>query len=178
MKSQIVFNKIVVIRPFYFALIGFFIVAPIAIIVGTILRRTLFFAGAMILGVCVGWGAAMLIFRALRKTIQITFDGDYINLKINQETTRYLKTDLRGFYSFDYRTASNYTISICLYFNNGKRLNISDYNIRPACKDEERRNQLIQFTKIMEEELGFSPLKENKTRKRLRIGYTWFSRAY
>lgn len=176
MKDRILFNKIVIIRPLYFALIGFFIVAPIALISGSILRRTFLFVGAMLWGVCTGWMMALLIFRVLRKTIQITCDGNYVKLKINQRTVSYLKSDIVGIYSFDYRSSSNYNISICICFKNGKQLDISDYNLKPACKDEERRNQLINFTKIMEEELCFKPVKENKTRKFFRLGYIWFSR--
>jgi len=172
MKDRILFNNIVIIRPIYFALIGLFIIAPIAYILGSILP----FSGAKLWGFFAGLTIAMLIFRTLRKTIRIAFDGNYIKLSVNQRTISYRKSDIDGFYSFDYRTASNYTISICIYFKDGKRLNLSDYNLKPACKDEERRQQLLDFTTTMEKELGFRPIKENKTRKFLRLGYIWFSR--
>lgn len=176
MNDRILFNKVVTIRPFYFALVGFFIVAPIAFITAKILGNTLLYAGAKLWGIFLGLVVALLIFRALRKTIQITFNESYINLMINKKTINYLKSDLLGFYSFDYRRALNYTTSICFIFKNGKRLHISDYSLRPVSRDEERKTQLINFTKIMEEQMDFLPRKEDKVRKFFRLGYTWFSR--
>lgn len=173
MKDRVSFKNVVVISPIYFIAIGIFIIASLTYILGSILP----FAGAKSVGFFIGLIAATLMFRSLRKTIQITFDGDYVDLTINRKSERYLKSDIEGFYSFDYRTASNYTVSICIYFKNRKRLDISDYNLKPAAMDDERKNELVDFIKAMERELGFRRLKENKTRRVLRLGYTWFSRT-
>jgi hypothetical protein len=147
-----------------------------ALITAQILGNTLLYAGAKLWGVFIGLLAALLIFRALRKMIQITFNKNYINLTINNKTINYLKSEFLGFYSFDYRRALNYTTSICLIFRYGKRLYISDYSLRPASKGEKRRDRLINFTNVMEKQMGFLLRKEDKVRKFFRLGYTWFSR--
>lgn len=166
------FDHVVLFKPVFFVIIGVLAMAPLVYFIGRILPID----GAIFGGAALGLIVMVFVFRIFQKSIVITFNANKIYFKINRANICYQKSDVVGFYSFDYKTSTVFTISICIYFKDGRRLNISDYKLKPASMNPKRKQQLINFIKMMEREFAFKPLKENKIRKFFRFGYVWYSR--
>ncbi|UOE50829.1 hypothetical protein MTO98_07035 [Mucilaginibacter sp. SMC90] len=65
---------------------------------------------------------------------------------------------------------------MCFEFNDGKKIDLSDY-LATGKFIREKNEQLKQFLTMAERELGFSAISINKTRKFGKIGSTWFAKA-
>ena len=92
---------------------------------------------------------------------------------------RYKKTDLLGFYSFDYIQQSRATISFQFMFKDGYRLDISDYTMERSSKliiNEEKSSELKRFLMITISHFGFRPIKKVKWRTRTNICDVWYSK--
>lgn len=63
------------------------------------------------------------------KTLTIEYTDNEIILQIGRKEKRYRKTDLLGFYSFDYINDVRSAISFQFMFKDGYRLDISDYTV-------------------------------------------------
>ena len=168
-----VFEKVVLIRPYVFALIGFFVIAPIVIAIITFLTASL---PGMIGAVIVGLIVMFVILKGLSKTVEISFDATHINFTYNGKTTQYLKNDLKGFYSFNYFHTSNCTISMRFDFSDGKKIDISDYQGNAAKFNAEKHQMLKDFLNAAESELGFTDVSISKARSLGKIGNVWFAR--
>lgn len=168
-----VFNKVVLLKPFVFALIGFFLVAPIIIGITMLLNDSL---PVLIIATLIGFTVMIGIFNSLSKTVEISFDADHINFTYNSKTSQYLKSDLKGFYSFNYFKTSNCTISMRFDFKDGKKIDVSDFQGNAAKFNAQKHQMLKDFLTAAEDELDFTAVSVSKSRTFGKIGATWFAR--
>lgn len=167
------FKNILLIKPYVFALIGFFVIGPIIIGLAFLLGGSL----PALIGSCtVGFFLMFALFKQLSKTVVIGFDEDHINFSFNGKTTSYLKSQLKGFYSFDYAKEPSSTISMCFEFTDGKKIDLSDY-LGTGKYIREKNHMLQEFINTAEEELGFTDIYVSKSRKLGKIGSTWYGKA-
>lgn len=172
MSNPVRFDHVVIFKPIFFVFIGVLVMAPSVYFIRVVLP----IAGAVVWGAFMGLVLILFVFRSLSKTVVISFDTDQVQFKVNRTIICYTKAEVTGFYSFDYTKSSVYRTSISIHFMDGKKLDISDYKRKPASLDPKRKQQLHKFIVEMEHELGFKPLRENKVRKFLRLGYIWYAR--
>ena len=171
MEKRFVFENVLLIKPYLFALIGFFLLAPIIIIIATLLKETL---TGLMLGTAVAFAVMFALFKRLSKTVEISFDADNIKFTYDGKTIEYLKSDLKGFYSFNYFRKVNSTISMRFDFTDGKKINISDY-LNTGKVIPEKRQMLKDFLTTAENELHFTEVWVSKSRSFGKIGNVWFS---
>jgi hypothetical protein len=167
------FQNVLLIKPYVFALIGAFIIAPIILGIIFLINTSL---PVLIGATAIGFVIMFAIFKRMSKTVEINFDADHINFTYDGKTTSYLKSDLKGFYSFNHFRDAVSTISMCFEFNNGKKIDISDY-LGAGKFVPEKNDMLKQFLTTAEAELGFTDVSVDKKRKLGKLGSTWFSRG-
>lgn len=113
------------------------------------------------------------------KTLAIEYTDNEIILQIGRKEKRYRKTDLLGFYSFDYINDVRSTISFQFMFKDGYRLDISDYTMRHSSNliiNREKNSELEKFLIISMNYFGFSPIKKVKWRTWANICNIWYSK--
>ena len=176
MNNEFVFEKVVLIKPYVFIIIGLLIVGPVIIGIATVFTQ-LGVAGGKLIGLVVGFGLMLFIFSRLSKRVVISFSNDHIDFKVNDKLYHYLKTDLEGFYSFNYLQTKNCTVSMSFHFRDGKKMDLSNYNFDSGKFDPGKHEILVNFLKATEQELNFKPLTTNKSRSISKIGDVWFSRG-
>ena len=113
------------------------------------------------------------------KTLIIEYTDNEIILQIGRKEKRYRKTDLLGFYSFDYINDFHSTISFQFMFKDGYRLDISDYTIEHSSNliiNRQKNSELEKFLIISMSYFGFSPIKKVKWRTWANICNIWYSK--
>ena len=98
------------------------------------------------------------------KTLTIEYTDNEIILQIGRKEKRYRKTDLLGFYSFDYINDVRSTISFQFMFKDGYRLDISDYTMEHSSNliiNREKNSELEKFLIISMNYFGFRPIKKS-----------------
>ncbi len=171
MEKRFVFENVLLIRPYVFALIGLFLIGPIIIGIIELINDSL----PVLLGATsMGFAIMFAIFKRLSKTVEITFDIDHIKFTYDGKTIQYLKSDVKGFYSFNYFKKATSTISMRFDFNDGKKIDLSDY-LATGKFIPERNKMLENFLTIAQEELGFTEVSVSKSRSIGKIGDVWYS---
>jgi hypothetical protein len=169
--KKFVFENVLLIKPYVFALMGFFLIGPIIIGITMLINDSL---TILIGATAVGFAIMFAILKALSKTVEINFDTNYIRFIYDGKAIQYMKSDLKGFYSFNYFKKANSTISMCFVFTDGKKIDISDY-LGTGKFIPEKHEMLKNFLTTAEDELGFTDVSVSKSRSFGKIGNVWFS---
>lgn len=167
------FKNVLLIKLYLFPLLGAFVIAPIIFGIIQLINDSL---PVLIGATSIGLAIMFAIFKQLSKDVIISFDDNHINFSYDGKTISYLKSDLKGFYSFNHFRAATSTISMCFEFTDGKKIDISDY-LGTGKFIPEKNEMLKQFLSTAEAELGFADVSVNKRRKFGKIGSTWYSRG-
>lgn len=124
------------------------------------------------------FGSCYLILKAISVKMTIWFDDHYLYLKKNNSRyVKYLKTDIIGFYSYDYETKnpqlrnSKIYFKICLKYKQNIDLHDVEYRSR---YDEDKGTELRRFLKEALKELHFLPMK----RKNKFQNIYWYSNEH
>lgn len=120
-------------------------------------------------------GTCYLILKAVSVKVKIWFDENFFYLqKGNQSPEKYSKTEIEGFYAYDYETKAPALQSSKIYFRfclkNKTDIYLNDVEYRNKY-EEEKGNELKKLLKAAQKELNFS--KEEK--KSLQNIY-WYSK--
>ena len=174
MSKEFIFQKVVLIKPYVFIIIGLLVVAPVFIVVAELFSAYGIIGGKLV-GIALGFGLMLLLFSRLSKTVVITFGDNYLDFRVNDKVYHYLKNDLEGFYSFNYLQTKNCTISISFHFKDKKKLDISNYALNAGKFDPVKHQMLVNFLNTAQSELDFKEVSVNKSRSAGKIGDVWFS---
>lgn len=109
------------------------------------------------------WGTCYLILKAISVKMTIWFDDHYLYVKKNNSRyIKYLKTDIIGFYSYDYETKSSQLKSSKIYFKiclkNKQNIYLHDVEYRSRY-DEKKGAELKRLLKEAQKELQFIKIK-------------------
>ena len=167
------FKKVLLLKLYFFPLIGAFVIAPIIFGIVQLINDSL---PVLIGATLIGFSIMLFIFNRLSKDVLIGFDADHITFRYDDKTISYLKSELKGFYSFNHFRAATSTVSICFKFSDGKQIDISDY-LNTDKFISEKNEMLKTFLTTAEEELGFADVSINKWRRFGKIGSTWYSKG-
>jgi hypothetical protein len=172
-EQKFVFKNVVLMKLYFFILAGL----GIGIVTCTIAYRFSDVVGAMMVILPVAFVIMFILFRRFSKTVEISFDDLHINFMIDGRLKQYLKTELEGFYSFNYLETIDCTISMRFDFTDGTKMDMSDYTSNKMRPDPPKLAMLRSFLTVAEEELGFQPVMVNRARRFGKIGNVWFSRT-
>lgn len=170
-NKAFIFKNVVLLKPYLFVLMALVIELSILIAVTTFLsfsvRLVYFFTFAGIVLV-------LAIGKLFSKTVTISFTDNDICFDMNGHLQAYPKSELKGFYSFNYLHTSNCMLVMDFYFNNGHVINLYDYQMKfDPIKHETLKGLLI----TAQNELGFEPVKTSKFRTWTNTANVWFARA-
>ncbi|KPH12803.1 hypothetical protein [Chryseobacterium sp. ERMR1:04] len=120
------------------------------------------------------FGTCYLILKAISVQVKIWFDENNIYVqKGNQQPEKYSKSDILGFYSYDYETKALPLQSSKIYFNfclkNKGNIYLNDVEYKNKY-EENKGEELKKFLKSAQKELHFS-----KIRKRNFQNIYWYS---
>lgn len=174
MNKQIIYKNVLTLR---YTTILFIILLSLIPLVVVLMLLANYFLLSKIVAFFFWFVLIYCVLRYFKKDITIKFDNDNIYFDISGKVTKYKKVDVLGFYSFDYPTDStNSKISICFYFRNGRKLEISE--LTPDSKyNLEKSTLLIEYFKHTIKELNFKQIKRSRFRKLFMFGYIWYSRG-
>jgi hypothetical protein len=111
----------------------------------------------------------------LAKTFIIYFDpGSMYIGEQNKKPQRYLKSDIEGFYSYDYERLERSFISIQIRFKNGKKISLTD-TVMFERVEMDKAQMLQRFLKVAKKQLNFTYVKKNRTRSLQKLGACWYS---
>ncbi|WP_080778286.1 hypothetical protein [Chryseobacterium phocaeense] len=110
------------------------------------------------------FGTCYLILKALSVQVRIWFDDNHLFIqKGKQQAEKYLKSDIKGFYAYDYETKapslqnSKIYFKICLVNNSKIYLNDVEYKNK---YEEEKGENLKKFLKAAQKELHVSKIEK------------------
>lgn len=111
---------------------------------------------------CIGTGIGII--KSLSKSVTIWFNDAYMFVKTGDNKQKaYLKSDIVGFYSFDYETDTPQLKTSIVKFKfvlkNGKAVYLNDSEYRNKY-DEKKGNNLKKILQSAEKELHFSRIKK------------------
>jgi DUF1365 family protein len=92
----------------------------------------------------------------------------------NKKPQRYLKSDIEGFYSYDYERLERSFISIQIRFKNGKKISLTD-TVMFERVELDKAQMLQRFLKVAKKQLNFTYVKKNRTRSLQKLGACWYS---
>ncbi|WP_288442633.1 hypothetical protein [uncultured Chryseobacterium sp.] len=120
------------------------------------------------------FGSCYLILKAISVKLKIWFDENYFYIqKGNQTPEKYSKTDIEGFYAYDYETKAPSLQSSKIYFRfrlkNKTDIYLNDVEYKNKY-EEEKGNELKKFLILAQKELHFS-----KTEKKSLQNVYWYS---
>lgn len=109
------------------------------------------------------FGTIVLIIKRASKDITIWFNDEYMFIeKSNGEQQKYLKSDISGFYSYDYETKTTLLkkslIKIKFTLRDGKNIYLNDSEYRNKYDDEKGR-VLERIIQTAQHELDFKKIK-------------------
>lgn len=111
---------------------------------------------------CIGTG--ILVIKSISKNVIIWFNGQFMFVKIgNAEPKEYLKSNIIGFYSYDYETEAPTLKTSIVKFNfflaDGRKIYLNDSEYRNKYETE-KGESLKKFLKHAQKELHFSKIKK------------------
>lgn len=120
-------------------------------------------------------GTCYSILKALSVRMTIWFEGDFISIqKGNDAPQKYLKTNIYGFYAYNYETEATALKTSKIYFRlcftNGKDIYLNDVEYKKKYDEIKGRN-LRKFLKTVQTELQFT-----KTSKHNLQNIYWYSK--
>lgn len=110
------------------------------------------------------------------RPIKVKFSEDNVHFTVNGKERVYPKSDIVGFYSFNYRYFEFTHVSFSFLLTNGKRINITSYKLLPL--DDKRHTYLLRLMQSAERELDVKPARKNIVRGLLMQGNIWFDRRH
>lgn len=111
----------------------------------------------------------------LAKTMIIYFDPGSIYIgEQNKKPKRYLKSDIDGFYSYDYERLERSFISIQIRFKNGKKISLTD-TVMSERVEMDKAQMLQRFLRTAKKQLNFTYVKKNRARSLQKLGACWYS---
>jgi|GEM_PF-6940447 len=120
---------------------------------------------------------AAYVLKFWNQTITISFDDTKIYFKFDLQQQRYLKEEVKGFYSIDYNNVKQSGTDFSFYFKNGKKIKFADVDYRPAKFSEEKHQMFKRFLRTAQQELGYQPSSKNRSWIDKRKNRVWFSDA-
>lgn len=112
----------------------------------------------------------------MTKTIVIYFDQVFLYIaERKKETKKYKKSEIFGFYSYDYERIEKSFISIQIKLSNGNNININDTSTSQTI-DKEKAKLLRRFLITAKKELNFSLINKSSLRSIQKLGACWYSR--
>lgn len=111
-------------------------------------------------------GTIIFIIKKASKDVTIWFNEDYMFIqKGNEKQQKYLKTDISGFYSYDYETKTSLLktslIKMKFILKDGTNIYLNDSEYRNKYDDEKAR-VLEKIIQTVQQELGFKKIKSAK----------------
>ncbi|MBD3907183.1 hypothetical protein NAL32_18890 [Chryseobacterium sp. Ch-15] len=111
---------------------------------------------------CIGTG--IWIIKSLSKSVTIWFNDAYMFVKTGDNKQKaYLKSDIVGFYSFDYETDTPQLKTSIVKFNfflkDGKKIYLNDSEYRSRY-DEKKGSDLKRLLNFVQKELQFSKIRK------------------
>lgn len=122
--------------------------------------------------ICIGTFAFVL--KKMSKRVTVWFNDDYLFVqKGDLKQEKYLKSDVLGFYSYDYETKSSILKKSLIKFKfclkNGQKIYFNDSEYRTKY-NQVKGKELEEFLKILKLELGFKKISKNKL-----LNVYWYS---
>lgn len=110
------------------------------------------------------FGTCYLILKAISVQVKIWFNDQYLFIqKGNRKQKKYLKADIKGFYSYNYETKSPILQNSKVYFRfclkNSQDIFINDVEYR-SLYEEEKGENLKRFLKEAQKELNFVRIRK------------------
>lgn len=170
-NKAFVFKNVVLIKPYLFVLMA------VAIEIVVIITVTRFFASSVKLlsfFTLAGLTLVLIIGKVNSKTVTISFTDANICFNINGQLQVYPKTELKGFYSFNYLHTSNCMLVMDFYLKNGHVINLYDYQTN---YDSIKHETLKSLLTTAQTELGFEPVATSKFRTWTNTANVWFAKA-
>lgn len=134
MEYKLRFTDITTLRPYMFAVGGALWGGVVAWLLINYVSDDLLLLTSLFLYLGATYVLILLVRIFYNQTVVIKYTDNEIILQIGRKEKRYRKTDLLGFYSFDYIQKSRSTISFQFMFKDGYRLDISDYTMERSSK--------------------------------------------
>ena len=134
MEYKLIFTVITTLRPYIFAVGGALWGCVVAWLLINYVSHNLLLLASLFLYLGAAYVLILLVSIFYNQTVVIKYTDNEIILQIGRKEKRYRKTDLLGFYSFDYIQESLSTISFQFMFKGGYRLDISDYTMERSSK--------------------------------------------
>lgn len=117
-----------------------------------------------------------IIKKFMVKTIVIYFDSVFLYVKENRkDLKKYKKTDILGFYSYNYEQFEKSFVSFQIKLNNGTNINLTDTSTSQKI-DKEKAKLLKRFLITAKKELNFSLIRKSRLRSIQKLGACWYSR--
>ncbi len=167
MKKEFTFNRVITFHVVWQIVIAI----PCILLFGAI--YSFLFKGNAILSMMMLFtlltmGAMYLNYKIISVKIVLRFDEQYFYVKKGRKKTqKYEKTDIIGFYSFDYETRApqlkTSKILFQFYLKNEKKLYLYDIEYRDRF-EEEKGKELRKFLFNAQQELHFSQIRRRKWR--------------
>ena len=179
MEYRLRFTEITTLRPYMFIVIGLLVGCVMAWLIINYVSDNLLYLVRIFLYLGTIYVLITSIKMFFNKTLTIEYTDNEIILQIGRKEKRYRKTDLLGFYSFDYINDVRSTISFQFMFKDGYRLDISDYTMEHSSNliiNREKNSELEKFLIISMNYFGFRPIKKVKWRTWTNICNIWYSK--
>ena len=176
-KNEKFILKPVSTLPYYINyILGFIIAVPLFFIYSEIGFRHFGTFGLIFTFFVFGIIMLLLIKFFMTKTIVVYFDQCFFYIEENKkQLKKYKKTDISGFYSYDYEQVEKSFISIQIKLSNGKNINLTDTSTSQTI-DKEKAKLLRRFLITAKKELNFSFVNKNSLRSIQKLGACWYSR--
>ena len=159
------FKNVITFNPVY----TFFIAIPLVCFWGYLyylLTKGNFYLGLVMLFTGFYFATVLGLLKLISSNITIWFDDNYMYVqKGNNRFEKYKKSEIEGFYSYDYETKtpslkSSITM-LKLYLTNKKIVYLNDIDYRNKY-EEEKGDQLRRFLQSTQIELNFEKIKKKK----------------
>ncbi|WP_029287878.1 hypothetical protein [Pedobacter sp. R20-19] len=157
-------------------ILGFVVGVPLFVIYGETGFRYFGTYGLIFTFFVFGIIMLLLINFFMTKTIIVYFDQVFLYIEEKKkELKKYKKTDISGFYSYDYERVEKSFISIQINLSNGKNINLTDTSTSQTI-DKEKAELLRRFLITAKKELNFSLVTKNSLRSIQKLGACWYSK--
>lgn len=112
----------------------------------------------------------------MEKSVIVYFSNNYIHIQdSNKEPKKYLKSDIEGFFSYDYESVQKSFISIQIKLKNGDKINLIDTSTSQKI-DVKKAQMLEHFFKVAKKELGFVYKDKSNLRWLQKLGACWYAK--
>ena len=181
MEYKLRITDIMTLRPYIFVIGGVLLGCVVAWLLINYISDNLLLLASLFLYLCAVYVLIILVRIFYNKTVIIEYTDNEIVLQIGRKEKRCRKTDLLGFYSFDYIQELLSTISFQFVFKDGYRLDISDYTLKRSSNliiNEQKNSELKRFLIVSMNYFEFSPIKKVRWRTWMNICNIWYSKQF